>query len=68
MGRGGFVGAIVGLAVALYVAASILPSAIVQITNATNWAGAPTAVITLGTTVVGIVAVVALIMMLLRRK
>lgn len=58
---------IVGLAVGLYAAAAILPTAIVEITNSTNWAGAPTPIITLGTTVVGIVAVTAFILMLLRQ-
>lgn len=60
--------AIVGLAVGLYVAAAVLPGAVVSITNATNWEGAPTVVITLGTTVVGIIAVVALIMIVLKRS
>lgn len=52
---------IVGLAVGLIVASAVIPSAIVDITNSTLWSGAPTVVITLGTTVVGIIAVVALI-------
>lgn len=63
----GILMAIVGLAVGLYVAAAILPDAIVDITNSTNWTGAPTVVITLGTTVVGIIAVVALILLILNR-
>lgn len=58
---------IVGLAVGLIVAAAIVPSAIVSITNTTAWAGAPSAVITL-VPVIGIVAVVALVLMMLRRR
>lgn len=58
--------AIVGLSVGLYVAASILPQAIIDITNSTNWTGAPSVVITLATVVVGIVSIVALIMIVLK--
>lgn len=58
---------IISLAVGLFVAAAVLPTAIVNMTDTSNWTGAPAAVITLGTTVVGIVSVVALILILLRR-
>lgn len=66
VGLKGILMAIVGLSVGLYVAAAILPQAIVNITSSTNWTGAPSVVITLATTVVGIVAVVALIMLVLK--
>lgn len=59
--------AIVGLVVGLYVASSLFPDAIVGVTNSTLYAGAPTAVVTLATVVLGIVAVVALILIILRR-
>lgn len=59
--------AIISLVVGLFVAAALFPDAIVAITNATLYTGAPAAVITLATTVVGIIAVVALILILLRR-
>lgn len=58
--------ALVGLSVGLYVAASILPSAIIEITNSSTWTGAPTVVVTLATTVVGIISIVALIMLILK--
>lgn len=60
-------GSIVGLAVGLIVAAAILPTAVVSITNTTAWEGAPTAVITL-VPVLGIIAVVAIVLMMLRRR
>lgn len=66
VGIGGIMMAIIGLSVGLYVAAAVLPEAIVNITNTANWSGAPSVVITLGTTVVGIVSVVALIMIVLK--
>lgn len=58
--------AILGLSIGLYVAASILPTAIINITTASVWTGAPAVVQTLATVVVGIVAIVALIMLILR--
>lgn len=63
---GAIIGEILGLCVGLYVAGSTLPDSIVFITNGTLWTGAPEAVTTLGTTVVGIVAIVAFIWMLLK--
>lgn len=63
---GAIIGEILGLCVGLYVAGSTLPDSIVFITNGTLWTGAPAAVQTLGTTVVGIVAIVAFIWMLLK--
>lgn len=65
---GGFIGGIVAIGVGLYVAAAVIPDAIVDITNTTLWAGAPPAVITLGTTVLGIVAVVALVLLFLKDR
>lgn len=65
--KGGIgVGKIIGLSVALIVAAAIIPEAVVDITNTTLWTGAPTAVLTL-VPVIGIVVVVALLLMVLRR-
>lgn len=58
---------IIGISIALIVASAVLPSAIVGITNTTIWAGAPTSVITM-VPVIGIVAVVAILIALLRRK
>lgn len=58
--------AIIGLSVGAYVMASVLPGAIVDLTNETLWTGAPAVVITLGTVVLGIIAVVAAILILLR--
>lgn len=66
MGLGGKMYGIVGLAVGLVVAAAVLPDAIIDITNSSLWTGAPAVVITLGTTVVGIIAVVALIRHIMR--
>lgn len=59
--------AIVGLVVGLYVAAELFPDALVSVTCSTSYAGAPSAVITLSTLVLGIVAVVALILIIIRR-
>lgn len=52
---------IIGLAIGLTVASALVPDAIVELTNSSLWSGAPTAVVTLGTVVLGIIAVVALI-------
>lgn len=59
--------ALIGLAVGLIVASAIIPTAVVDITNTTLWTGAPTAVLTL-VPVIGIVAVVAILLMLLRNR
>lgn len=59
--------AIISLVVGLYVASALFPDAIVAITNSTLYTGAPTAVTTLATTVLGIVAVVSLILIIMRR-
>lgn len=66
VGGAGFAGIVISLAIGLYVAAAVLPSAIVDITNSTKWSGAPTAVITL-LPIIGIVGVVALILLILRK-
>lgn len=58
---------IIGLAVGLTVASAVLPSAIISISDVDNWTGAPSAVLTL-VPVIGIIAVVALILMVLRRR
>lgn len=60
--------AIVGLAIGLIVAAAVLPTAIVTMSNETEWDGAPASVITLATVVVPIVAVAALVMLILRKR
>lgn len=62
----GIITIIVGLSVGLYVAAAVLPDAIIEITNSSTWTGAPTVVTTLATTVVGIVAIVSLILLVLK--
>lgn len=56
---------IIALSLGLIVAACILPTAVVMITNATAWAGSPDAVITL-LPVIGIIAVIALIVMVVK--
>lgn len=50
-------GTIIAIALALYVAAYTLPEAFVALTCSTSWTGAPTAVTTLGTTVLAIVVI-----------
>ena len=65
---GGLLVGIVGLVVGIYVAAALLPDAVVDISNATLWEGAPAAVITLGSTITGIICVVAFIMILLKHE
>ena len=57
---GAIAGTIIAIALSLYVAAYTLPDAFVALTCQTSWAGAPTAVITLGTTVLAIVVIVAI--------
>lgn len=56
---------IIGLAVGLFVAAALFPDALTSLTNAT-YTGVPAAVKTVATTVVGICAAIALVMILLR--
>jgi len=60
MAKGGVAGYIIGVVLALYITAYTLPEAIVALTNATNWSGAPTAVITLGTTVLAIIVILGI--------
>lgn len=60
-------GAIIGISIALIVAAAILPTAVVDITNTTKWTGAPTAVLTL-VPIIGVVAIVAVLLMLVRSR
>lgn len=60
-------GKIIGLAVGLIVAGAVLPSAVVSISDTSNWTGAPAAVLTL-VPIIGVVAVVALLLMILRRR
>lgn len=60
MSEGGTAGYIIGVVLALYIAAYTLPEAMVALTNATAWAGAPTAVITLGTTVLAIIVILGI--------
>lgn len=62
----GVVGSIVGIAVGAYVVASMIPDAVILVTNETNWEGAPDSVKTLGTLVLGIIIVVACIFIFLR--
>lgn len=57
---GALAGTIIGIAISLYVAAYTLPDAFVQLTCSTNWSGAPTSVTTLGTTVLAIVVIAAI--------
>ena len=59
--------AIIGLVVALYIAGSLLPESLTLLTN-NAYTGAPAAVKTLATTVAGICAVVAFIMILLNAR
>lgn len=63
----GLMSGIISISIALIVASAILPTAIVDITNTTLWEGAPAAVLTM-VPVVGIVALVAILLALLRRK
>lgn len=65
-GRTMIIGQLLGLILGLYVAGATLPDSITFLTNATKWANTPAAVQTLGTTVLGLVAVVVFIYMLLR--
>lgn len=53
------------LAIGMLVAAYVLPNAVVQLTNTTLWTGAPSAVLSI-VPVLGIVAVVALLIMIIR--
>lgn len=62
----GVVGSVVGIAVGAYVVASMIPDAVILVTNETNWEGAPDSVKTLGTIVLGIIIVVACIFLFLR--
>lgn len=56
---------IIGISLGLIVAACVLPTAVVMVTNETAWAGSPAAVLTL-LPVVGIIAVIALVVIVVR--
>lgn len=58
--------AVIGLVIGLTVAAELLPDAIVDITCSTSYAGAPAAVITMMTTVLGIVIAAAVVLLILK--
>lgn len=58
--------AIIGLVIGITVAANLLPDAIVDITCSTSYAGAPAAVITMMTTVLGIVIAAAVILLVFK--
>lgn len=51
---------IIGLVVALVIAAALLPSAVVDITNTTKWSGAPTSVLAI-VPILGVGVVAALL-------
>ena len=61
------INAIIGLAVGLFVAAAILPGAIVAISNTTAYEGAPATVLII-VPILGVVAAVAVLLMILRRR
>lgn len=59
---------IVELVVAVFIVAYLLPPAIVALTNATAWVGAPPAVITIGTTVLGILIIIGVALALMPKE
>lgn len=59
-------GILIGISIALIVAAAILPTAIVDITNTTKYTGAPAAVLTL-VPILGIVVIAAIAFMLYKK-
>lgn len=61
----GAVGGIIGIVIAVYVMANTLPEAIIQLSNETAYAGAPTAVTAIATVVLSILVVFACAMYLL---
>lgn len=52
---------IIGITIALTIAAALLPTAIVGITDADNWTGAPSAVLTM-VPIIGIAVIAALVL------
>lgn len=59
---------IIELVVSVFIVAYLLPPAMVALTNATVWAGAPTAVITIGTTVLGILIIIGVALALMPKE
>lgn len=59
---------IIELCVTVYMVAYLLPPAIVQLANSSNWAGAPAAVITIGTTVLSILIIMGIAMALMPKE
>lgn len=59
---------IIELVVAVFLVAYLLPPAIVALTNTTSWIGAPAAIITLGTTVLGILIVLGIALALMPKE
>lgn len=59
-------GILIGISIALIVAAAVLPTAIVDITNTTKYSGAPAAVLTL-VPIIGVVVIAAICFMLYKR-
>lgn len=60
MGATSVAGYIIGIVLAIYITAYTLPEAVVALTCSTSWSGAPTAVITLGTTVLSIIVILGI--------
>lgn len=59
---------IVELCIAVFCVAYLLPPAVVALTCSTSWAGAPTAVITIGTTVLAILIVMGVALALMPKE
>lgn len=59
---------IIGIIVALFIAGSMLPTAIVQVSNETAYSGADANVITIATVVLPLLAIVGIALMLFRKR
>lgn len=63
----GLIGKIVGLAVASYVVAMVIPSAVAYLSDSGNWTGVTGAALTLGSVVLPIIVIVTLVLAFLRK-
>jgi len=59
---------IMELCIAVFMVAYLLPPAMVELTNSTNWTGAPAAVISIATTVLGILIILGVAMALMPKE
>jgi hypothetical protein len=59
---------VIELCITVYCVAYLLPGAIATLANSTNWSGAPSAVVTIGTTVLSILIILGIALALMPQE